>query len=154
MLRGRELGWVNLGACGADVSNHSAFVVLVGLTFSVKIMINATAIFWVSGGKSNREEISSGAAPEPRRRQEVTFSTEGGHYSTKPKSTLPNPPDSPVNTSHFTPSSSFPKYVDTDLERSDLLTQPSWIHRLFSKEKPRKERHLKVPASRLNICHR
>jgi len=113
-------------------------------------MVNATAIFWASGGKSNREEISSGAAPEPRRRQELTFSSEGGvQYPSKAKSTLPSHPSSPGVASHFTPSSSFPKYVDTDLERSangDLLTQPSWISRLFSKEKPRKERHLKVPA--------
>lgn len=112
-------------------------------------MVNATAIFWVSGGKSNREEISSGVVPEPRRRQELTFSNESAHYPSKPKSTLPNLPDSPGVASHFTPSSSFPKYIDTDLERSangDLLTRPSWIRRLFTKEKPRKERHLKVPA--------
>ncbi|KIM39932.1 hypothetical protein M413DRAFT_446844 [Hebeloma cylindrosporum] len=134
VLQGRELGWVNLGACGAD------------------IMVNAAAIFWVSGGKSNREDISSGVAPEPRRRQEPTFSTDASpHYSTKPKSTLPNYPDSPSHVSHFTPSSSFPKYVDTDLERAangDLLTQPSWIRRLFSKEKPKKERHLKISVTR------
>lgn len=122
-------------------------------------MVNATAIFWVSGGKSNREEISSGVAPEPRRRQELTFSSDGGHHSTitKPKSTLPNHPESLGPASHFTPSSSFPKYVDTDLERSangDLLTRPSWISRLFSKEKPRKERHLKVSFLGFYICHR
>jgi hypothetical protein len=112
-------------------------------------MVNATAIFWVSGGKSNREENSSGVVHEPRRRQELTFSTEGAQYPSQAKSSLPSHPDSPGVASHFTPSSSFPKYIDTDLERSangDLLTQPSWIRRLFSKEKPRKERHLKVPA--------
>jgi hypothetical protein len=32
-MQGRELGWVNLGACGADVSNHLAFVVFMDLIF-------------------------------------------------------------------------------------------------------------------------
>ncbi|KAF9037678.1 hypothetical protein BJ165DRAFT_1317812, partial [Panaeolus papilionaceus] len=48
VLNGRELAWVNLTACSAD------------------IIVNAVAIFWVSGKKSSRDYPSSGGLPPTR----------------------------------------------------------------------------------------
>lgn len=57
-LDGKELGWVNLGACGAD------------------IIVNGVAIFWVSMG-SSRHNDSSGLPAERNRRREIPCHNEG-----------------------------------------------------------------------------
>lgn len=135
VLKGRELGWVSLGACGVD------------------IMVNATAIFWVSGSKSSHQKENSSGAHERGRRQGVAFSAANVdvNYPTSPGSIQLNQPMSPGSVGHFTPSASFPKSVNTGLEsadQSDILTRSSWIRRMFERERPRKQTHLNISVTR------
>ena len=115
-------------------------------------MVNATAIFWVSSSKSSHQKENSSGAHERGRRQGVAFSAANVdvNYPTSPGSIQLNQPMSPGSVGHFTPSASFPKSVNTDLEiaeNADILTQSSWIRRMFSRERPRKQTHLKVRVS-------
>jgi len=124
VLHGRELGWVNLGACGAD------------------IMVNATAIFWVSGSKNSHRDCSSGRRPGlslSTANIDIHFPTNSASLpSSKPKST------------GITNEASGLKPVNADLERGDNgeePTKPSWIGRLFSGENPRKQAHLNISVT-------
>ncbi|PPQ95208.1 hypothetical protein CVT26_014899 [Gymnopilus dilepis] len=125
ILHGRELGWVNLGACAGD------------------IILNGVAIFWVSGSKSKEPQSSSGAAERGARRQVGnTYSThnvDSVHYTQNPKSSLAPQPE--TNTT-----STFPKYSEGELEARPghfKKQSISWVDRLFARDRT-KDTQLKV----------
>ncbi|KAH9481251.1 hypothetical protein JR316_0005773 [Psilocybe cubensis] len=146
-LDGREMGWVNLSICSAD------------------IIINAAAIFWVSGSKASQQQsTSSGLPPEQRHRgrhlnnhvhhgENPTFSTgnnpDSVHFSPGLKTTLSNAP--PVLHDSDT-TGSFPGYHNGDIENGRPghfpKTNTSWVGRLFTREKQPNERHLKIAVTR------
>ncbi|KAF8150078.1 hypothetical protein B0H34DRAFT_174524 [Crassisporium funariophilum] len=148
LMNGRELGWVNLGACGGD------------------IIVNAVAIFWVSSGKGNQQHpSSSGLPPADRGRRQLNQLSTGAidsiQFPTNPKTTgsdrqevVAAAPMSPVSVTGppYSQSHSFPKYFsDEDLEgRVDVYHKPgtSWIGRLFSRGKPKEPQHLQISVTR------
>ncbi|PPQ69194.1 hypothetical protein CVT25_006972 [Psilocybe cyanescens] len=144
-LDGRELGWVNLSICSVD------------------IIVNATAIFWVSGSKAHQQQsTSSGLPAEQRNRRHhnnnnnndnPTFSTDNNaesvHFSPAGlKTTLSNAPALQETDT----TGSFPRYHDGDIENGRPGHFPksgtSWVTRLFAREKQSKERHLKIAVTR------
>ncbi|PPQ70868.1 hypothetical protein CVT24_000552 [Panaeolus cyanescens] len=143
VMNGRELAWVNLTACSGD------------------IIVNAVAIFWVSGRKSNKEFPSSGGLPPERGRRLNNHHNpqlSGGQigdiaFSVGSKSSVSNQTNqdhqlvSPVSpaagTSSFTPMASFPKYFDSDNE--DGKSKSSWFRRFFFGDK--KSRDLRIAVT-------
>ncbi|KAF9563195.1 hypothetical protein CPC08DRAFT_334914 [Agrocybe pediades] len=113
VLDGRELAWVNLGACGAD------------------IIVNALAIFWVSG----RKHSNNSNGPDHGRRLHPAHSP--GHIE-----------------SDTITSGSFPKYLEGDVndERPGHFPRSgmSWVDRLLARERSSqvKGRQLQIAVTR------
>ncbi|KAJ3505709.1 hypothetical protein NLJ89_g7273 [Agrocybe chaxingu] len=141
VFKGRELGWVNLTACGAD------------------IIVNATAVFWVSGSKHGRQQqqhiSSSGLPPERGRGRQLDHFSVGAveslHFATSTKSAIDSPqadvespPPLPVPAfreppQNFSPHVSYP-YFRRELEHNlgtpptRVQRQNSWFRRMLTGE--------------------
>ncbi|KAF9533889.1 hypothetical protein CPB83DRAFT_413614 [Crepidotus variabilis] len=105
LLKGRERGWVNLGACAGD------------------ILVNAVAIFWVSGSRSSQQSATlSNATQDVRSRGRLGDSVHFAHPTSKSSPDLPE----------------FPVYIEHGLHDTPDNMQPanSWIDRLFNRERP------------------
>ncbi|TFK36647.1 hypothetical protein BDQ12DRAFT_686276 [Crucibulum laeve] len=120
VLKGRELGWVFIGACGADV------------------IVNAVAIFWVSGGGHHKHhpDITSSGLPERGRRN--TFRpnrTVDSQQVTDPEMNSKTSFASPNDEENFpySATASFPIYRDLDSIHEG--NSRSWFSRLFRTEK-------------------
>ncbi|KAF9004074.1 hypothetical protein BDQ17DRAFT_1241723 [Cyathus striatus] len=111
ILHGRELGWVNLGACGGD------------------IIVNATAIFWVSGSSygMRRPDVTTSGLPERARRNTFT------HNRTTDSIQSPTGQDAQTNTksSLADQAASFHIY---DIE-SIHENRPLWFRRIFGHDR-------------------
>lgn len=121
LLGGKELGWVNLGACGAD------------------IIVNAVAIFWVSMG-SSRHNGSSGLPAERNRRRENPCHNGG-------LDTISLAAISPSSVQHEaggTPSGSLPHYFSggqgqSSLEEVKTKRRDSWLATLFAQAQSQRQ---------------
>lgn len=88
VLHGKELGWVCLGSCAADVSSISLHV-RVGLMF-FKVIVNALALFWVTGGTEGRPTTNS--ANPPRNRMTIMKPISLGHIESGKPATFSQTP--------------------------------------------------------------
>ncbi|KIJ98136.1 hypothetical protein K443DRAFT_133591 [Laccaria amethystina LaAM-08-1] len=120
LLNGKELGWVNLGACGAD------------------IIVNAVAIFWVSMGGS-RHHDSSGLPPERNRRRDNPCPNDGLDTI----SLAARSPSSVQQGAAVTPCASLPYFPggqgQSTLEEVKTKRRDSWLASLFAQAQAQRQ---------------